>query len=316
VLVGARGRWLFILGGAAVALGAAGWRLGPVWAVAGVVAGPFAALLIASVWRVHATVGATDLLRLGRAHEALSRLEQEMPSWRTLARIWPGQFRDALAIRLLDRSIVLKECGQVAEAVAAAEEAVLIFRDRAAARPRRFTPGLADALYRLSFPLSAATRREEALTATEEAVQIYRGLATADPARYLSHLAASLNREAILLIWLERPGEALDAVTEAADIYQDAIPASQYDYSAAQALLIHGRLLCDQSRWREATHLLARGWQRAASRDHRDLLAHARPALKAAYHADPDAFISAWRAETGSEPPGWLTGPDSGTPGI
>jgi tetratricopeptide (TPR) repeat protein len=224
------------------------------------------------------------------------------------------QFRDALAIRLLDRSIVLKECGQDAQAVAAAEEAVLIFRDLAAARPRKFTPGLADALYRLSYPLAAATRREEALTAAEEAVQMYRGLATTDPARYLPHLAASLNREAILLIWLDRPGAALDAATEAADIYQNAIPASQHDYSAAQALLIQGRLLCDQSRRREAAHLLAPGWQLAASRDHRDLLAYARPALKTAYHADPDGFISTWRAETGSEPPDWLTRPDSGTP--
>jgi hypothetical protein len=71
--------------------------------------------------------------------------------------------------------------------------------------------------------------------------------------------------------------------------------------------------LCDQSRHREAAHLLIRGWQLAASRDHRDLLAYARPALKTAYHADPDAFTSTWRAETGSEPPDWLTRPNSGT---
>ena len=125
--MGTRGRGLLVAGGAAIALGAAGWRLGPGRAAAGVVAGPFAALVIASAWRAYARPGAADLLQMGRADEALWRLDRELPSWRTPARIWPGQFRDVLASRLVDQSFALHRCGRDAEAAAAADEAVLAF---------------------------------------------------------------------------------------------------------------------------------------------------------------------------------------------
>jgi hypothetical protein len=39
----------------------------------------------------------------------------------------------------------------------------------------------------------------------------------------------------------------------------------------------------------------------------RDELQDATPAIRAAYRADPDHFAAAWHAETGAEPPDWLT---------
>jgi hypothetical protein len=312
--MGTRGRGLLVAGGAAIALGAAGWLLGPGWAAAGVVAGPVAALVIATAWQVHATTRAADLLQTGRADEALWRLDQELPSWRTLARIWPGQFRDVLASRLVDQSFALHKCGRDAEAAAAAGEALLVFRELAAARPRKFTAGLADALYRVSYPLAAVAGHQEALAAAQEAVRLYRGLAAARPAQYAPVLAQSLTRQAILLARLDRPGDALAAATDAAGLYQAAVPADRYPYSGAQALFVEGRVLCDLSRQREAARPLARGWQLAASRDYQDLLGYARPALETAYEADPAGFAGAWHAETGTEAPDWLTRPD-GTPG-
>lgn len=190
-------------------LGAAGWLRGPEWAAAGVVAGPFVALVIASAWQVHASSRPADLLRAGRADEARRRLDQELPSWRILARTWPGQFRDVLASRLVDQSFALHKCGRDAEAAAAAGEAVLAFRELAAARPRKFTAGLADALYRVSHPLAVAADDQVALAAADEAVRLYRGLAADRPARYAPHLALSLTRQAILLARLDRPDDAL-----------------------------------------------------------------------------------------------------------
>lgn len=312
--MGTRGRGLLVAGGAAITLGAAGWLLGPGWAAAGVVAGPFAALVIASACQAYARTDAADLLRMGRADEALWRLDRELPSWRTLARIWPGQFRDVLASRLVDQSFALHKCGRDAEAAAAAGEAVLAFRELAAARPRKFTAGLADALYRVSYPLAAVAGHEKALAAAEEAVRLYRGLAAARSARYAPLLALSLTRQAILLATLGRPGDALDAATGAAGLYQAAVPAGQYPYSGVQTLLVEGRVLCDLSRQREAARPLAQGWQQAATRDYQDLLGYARPALETAYQADPAGFARTWHAETGTEPPDWLTRPD-GAPG-
>jgi hypothetical protein len=311
--MGTRGRGLLAAGGAALALGAAGWLLGPGWAAAGVVVGPFAALVIASAWRAHARTSAADLLRMGRPAEALSMLDREMPSLRTLARIWPGQFRDVLASELVDHSFALHNCGRDAEAAAAAGEAVLAFRELAAARPRKFTVGLANALYRVSYPLGAIAGHEKALAAAEEAVRLYRGLAASRPVQYTPPLAQPLTRQAILLATLGRPGEALAAATGAAGLYQAAVPAARYPYSAAQALLAEGRVLCDLSRPREAARPLARGWQQAASRDYQDLLGYARPGLQTAYQADPAGVAGTWHAETGTEPPDWLTRPDGAT---
>jgi len=285
--MGARGRGLLVAGGAAVAL------------------------VITAIWRTYTRTSAAELLRAGRADEALSMLERELPSWRILARIWPGQFRDALASALVDHSLALRKCGRDTEAAAAAGEAVLAFRQLAAARPRKFTAGLADALYRVSYPLAAVAGQEQALAAAEEAVRLYRGLAAGRPAQYTPPLAQSLTRQAIMLARLGRPGDALAAATGAAGLYQAAVATDRYPYSAAQVLLVQGRVLCDLSRQREAARPLAQGWQLAASWDYQDLLGYARPALETACQADPAGFTSTWHAETGTEPPDWLPRPDS-----
>ena len=312
--LGTRGRLLLVAGGAAIGLGAAGWLLGPGWAAAGVVVGPFAALVIVAAWQAHSTTSAAELLRAGRAGEALSMLDEELPSWRTLARFWPGQFRDVLASRLVDQSFALHSCGRDAEAVATADEAVLAFRELAAARPGKFTTGLADAQFRVSHLLVGVAGYQAALAPAEEAVRLYRGLAATRPAQYAPLLAMSLIQQAIVLAGLDRPGDALAAVTDAAGLYQAVVPADRYPYSAAQALLVEGRVLCDLSRPREAARPLARGWQLAASRNYQDLLRRARPALETAYEADPAGLAGTWHAETGTQAPGWLTRPD-GAPG-
>jgi hypothetical protein len=72
-------------------------------------------------------------------------------------------------------------------------------------------------------------------------------------------------------------------------------------------MLLEGELLCGQARCREAARLLAKGWRLAAAQDQDDARRDATPAIRAAYRADPDHFSAAWRAETGTEPPGWLS---------
>lgn len=307
--IGTRGRGLLVAGGAAIALGGAGWLLGPGWAAAGVLAGLVAALVIAAAWRVHTRSSAWHLLQLGRADEALSNLDEEIPSLRTLARIWPSQFRDGLASRLVDQSIALSKRGRDAEAAAVAAEAVLAFRELAAARPQKFTAGLAEALYRVSFALAAIAGRDETLAAVEESVRLSRGLAAARPAQHAPLLAMSLTRQAILLAGMSRLDDALAAATDAVGVFQTAVPADRYPHGGTQALLMQGRVLCDLSRPGEAARPLARGWQLAASRDYQDLLSFARPALKTAYEADPAGFAGTWHAETGTDAPDWLTRP-------
>ncbi len=65
-----------------------------------------------------------------------------MPAWRLAARIWPGQFRDALAVQLMNKSMALLAAHREGEALAAAEQGVAIFRSLAAARPGKPSPGL------------------------------------------------------------------------------------------------------------------------------------------------------------------------------
>jgi hypothetical protein len=80
-------------------------------------------------------------------------------------------------------------------------------------------------------------------------------------------------------------------------------------------MLLEGELLCGQARYRDAARLLAKGWrlavgQQAADQqaaDQQDLLRDAAPAIKTAYRADPDHFATVWQAETGAEPPDWLS---------
>lgn len=90
---------LVMAGGAAVA-GAAGSMLGPWWAVAGVLVGPCIALTLAAILE---TLTTTDpaLLPVDQHREALRLIDRTMASNQVLARIWPSQFQDALADRLL-----------------------------------------------------------------------------------------------------------------------------------------------------------------------------------------------------------------------
>ena len=303
---------MMTVAGGAMVLGGAGSLLGPGWAVAGVAAGPFAALAALSVVQVLTTPDPADLLQAGRHREVLSMLEQDMPAWRRMARIWPGQFRDALAHVLMNKSMALLEAHRDAEALAAAEQAVAIYRSLAAARPGKLAPDLAGALNNLSYPLCAASRREDAQAAAAEAVRLYRALAAARPGRYRLRLAGSLGTLAEVLAQAGQHHQALAATSEAAGIYQDANmrAADRASSDAAEVLFLHGQLLCSLSRHPEAARPLARAWHLAARRDHQHRGFDA-AVLQTACRADPDAFHDAWRAETGAPPPSWVTSHDS-----
>jgi hypothetical protein len=291
-----------------VACGAAAWvLLGPQWTIAGVLAGPVIAALGVTVVRLFTMPDAAAMLHDDRPVEAIAQLGGEMPGWRALARIWPGQFRDALASRLIVQSGALQAAHQDEEALRTAGEAVAIYQDLAAERPGKYGPDLADALDHQSHLLAADDRLAEALAAIRVAVRLYRNLAAADPATYLPPLAECLTCEAGWLADIDLSADALTAVHEATDICQDKLPWRQVPACAPRAMLLEGELLCGQARYREAAQLLATGWSMAAAQHLHNLLRDAAPAISAAYHADPDHFTAVWQAETGDEPPDWLT---------
>ena len=303
-----RGKLTAALAACAVAFGAAAWLLlGPVWAIAGVLVGSLVGLVLLAVVLVYTTTDAAILLRNDKPDEAIAQLGREMANWRTLARIWPSQFRDALASRLIVQSGALQAVSRDEEALRTADEAVAIYQDLAAERPGKYGPDLAGSLGHQARLLAADDRRAEALAAMAVAVRLYRNLAAAEPAKYLPFLAESLTREAGWLAQIDLPGEALAAVHEATDICQDKLPWPHMPYCAARAMLLEGELLCGQARYREAAGLLAKGWRLAAGRHLEDTRRNAVPALRTAYRADPGHFSAVWRAETGAEPPDWLS---------
>jgi tetratricopeptide (TPR) repeat protein len=309
-----RGKLTAILAMGAVAFGAAAWLLlGPVWTAAGALVGSLITVVVVASVRVVTSPDAATLLNNDQPVEAIARLRNEMPSWRTLARIWPSQFRDALANRLIVQSGALQAMNQDEEALRAANEAVAIYQDLATERPGKYGPDLADALDHQSRLLAADDRLAEALASMQVAVRLYRNLASAEPARYLPPLAECLTCEAGWLAEIELAGDALAAVHEATDICQDKLPWQQLPSCAARAMLLEGELLCGQARYREAVGLLAKGWRMAtiqhvhAGQHLQDELRDATPAIRAAYRADPDHFAAVWQAETGAEPPDWLT---------
>jgi tetratricopeptide (TPR) repeat protein len=303
---------LLVLLTGTVALGGAGSLLGTGWAVAGVLAGPFIALAAAVLVQVFTTTDPA-LLAADRHREALHLIDREMPGLRLLARVWPGQFRDALANRLLHRSLALHAALRDGEAVANAEEGVAIYRALAANRPAKPVPGLAIALNNLTYPLRAAGRRDEALAAADESVRLNRALATTRPRRYRYSLACSLGTQAELLSQAGRLDDALRSVSEAAGIYQDMQPGNDDASQAAEVLTLQGQILCGLSRYREAARPLAQGWHLATSRQ-RQNPDFPRAALKTAYKADPAGFAGIWRTETGSDLPRWLTEQDGASP--
>jgi hypothetical protein len=303
-----RGKLIAILAVGAVACGAVAWQLlGPQWTVAGVLAGPVIAVAGLVVVRSFTTPDAATLLRHEKPAEAIAQLSGELPGLRTLARIWPGQFRDALASRLVLQSGALQAAHRDEEALRTVEEAVAIYQDLAAGRPGKYSADLADALDHQSHLLAGDDRLAEALTAIRVAVRLYRNLAAADPGTYLPALAEGLTREAGWLTDLDLTGDALTAVHEATGICQDKLPWRQVPSCAPRAMLLEGELLCGQARYREAARLLATGWSMAGAEHLHSLLRDAAPAVMAAYRADPDHFTAVWRAETGDELPGWLT---------
>jgi len=303
-----RGRLTAIVAAGTVAFGAAAWLLlGPVWTIAGVLVGPFVTVAVLAAVRIFTAPDAATLLHNDKPDEAMARLRNELSSWRALARIWPSQFRDALANRLIVQSSALQAMNRDEEALRIADEAVAIYQDLAAERPGKYGPDLADALDHQSRLLAADERLAEALAAVQVAVRLYRNLASAEPERYLPSLAECLTCEAGWLADIELAGDALAAAHEATEICQDKLPWQQLPSCAARAMLLEGELLCGQSRYREAARLLAKGWRMADGQHLQDVLRDVAPAIRSAYRADPDHFATAWHAETGAEPPDWLT---------
>lgn len=297
-----------VLGGAMV-LGGAGSLMGPGWAVAGVVAGPFVALAAVSVVQVLTTPDPADLLQAGRHREALTMMAEDLPFARRMARLWPGQFQGYLAHMLMNKSMALLAAHRDGEALAAAEQAAAIYRSLAAARPGKLVPDLARALNNLSYPLRAAGRRDEAQAAAAESVRMYRALAAARPGRYRRNLAGSLGTLAEVLALKGQHDKALAATSEAIGIYQDVNmrAADHASGEAAEVVFLNGQLLCSLSRHTEAAQPLARAWHLAARQDHQEPKFD-KTVLQAAYRADPAAFRDTWHAETGAHPPSWLTG--------
>jgi hypothetical protein len=301
-----RGKLAGALAAGAVAFGAAAWLLlGPVWIIAGVLAGSLVGAFVLTGIYALANIDAAVLLSHDRPGGAIAQLHHKMSSWRVLARIWPSQFRDALANRLIVQSGALQAVHRDEEALRTAGQAVAIYQDLAASRPGKYGPDLAGALDHQSRLLAADDRMADALAAMQVAVRLYRNLAAAEPAKYLPVLAECLTCEADWLADLELLADALAAVHEATDICQDKLPWQQVPSCAARAMLLEGDLLCGQARHREAARLLAKGWRLAAGQQ--DVLRDATPAIRAAYDADPDHFSAVWQAETGAEPPDWLS---------
>ena len=303
-----RGHLLVACAAGAVAFGAAAALLfGPIWTIAGVLVGLFLGAAVPAIVHGVAHPGAATLLNHDRPGEAAAWLRHEMTSWRALARIWPSQFRDVLASRLIVQAGALQAVNRDEEALRIADEAVAIYQDLAAERPGKYAPDLAHALDRQSRLLAADQQQAEALAAMQVAVRLYRNLAAAEPLRYLPVLAECLTCEAGWLADIGLAGEALTAAHEAADICQDKLPWHQVPSCAARVMLLEGQLLCGQDRYREAARLLAKGWRLAVGQHLKDVLRDATPAIRTAYRADPDHCSAVWRAETGAEPPDWLT---------
>jgi hypothetical protein len=107
---------------------------------------------------------------------------------------------------------------------------------------------------------------------------------------------------------MEKNSDAMAAAHEATAIYRDRLPWTQVPCRAARGLLLEGALLCRQGRYHEGARLLAQGWHIADPKFQQDALWQAAPMVRAAYHADPGHFIAVWHAETGGEPPDWLSG--------
>jgi tetratricopeptide (TPR) repeat protein len=211
--------------GAAV-LGGAGWLLGPLWAVAGILVGSVAALAFLLIMVERGKPDPALLLRSGRPQEAYQHLQPELAFVRTLV-IRRPMFRDILANRLETMAQVLQALDNEPKALETVTEAVAIYGDLRVKDPDRYGSPLAHALLRQAAMLANMGRHGEALAAAEPAVRIYRRLAVKDRSAYLPSLAAALTRQADELGHLDRITEARAATAEAEMISSDMLPSTQ-----------------------------------------------------------------------------------------
>ena len=210
----------------AALLGGAGWLLGPLWAVAGVLVGAVAALAALLIMVGRAKPDPALLLRSGRPQDAYRHLQPELAFVRTLV-IRRPMFREILADRLETMAQVLQALDNEPKALETVTEAVTIYGDLSVKDPDRYGSALAHALLQQAAMLANMGRHGEALAAAEPAVQLYRRLAVKDRSAHLPSLAAALIRQADELGHLDRFAEARAATAEADLISTDMLPSTQ-----------------------------------------------------------------------------------------
>jgi tetratricopeptide (TPR) repeat protein len=291
-----------------VALGTLGWLLlGPLWAIAGVAVGCVLPSIAVAVSGTYFSPSSIALISKGQAEDALRKLQREEASSRRMAKIWPGQFREALAWHLIATSDALHALHRFAHALRSADEGVMIYQALAASNPAKYLPYLSGAIDTQSRALAGLGRQHDALQAIETAITMYRQLAASEPRENLPALAEALTCKAEWLADIDMTTQALAAAQEAAAIYWHLVPVSELPLHAARAALLEGRLLCQQGRCEEAARPLARGWKLATIQHQDGSLSAAAPAVRAAHRASPEHFDTIWRDETSTRPPDWLT---------
>ncbi len=216
---------ILIPAASAALLGGAGWLLGPLWALAGILSGPVAATSVLLVIIARGKPDPGRLLQAGRRQEAYHWLEQDLSFARKLAARRP-MFRDVLADKLGTMSQLLEALGDEPRALEVATEAATIYTDLSVKQPGRYTAPLAHMRLREADLLSHLGRHGEALGAAEPAVRLYRHLTIHDRSTYLPRLAAALTRQADELGYLDRLTEARAAAAEAKMITTDMLPSS------------------------------------------------------------------------------------------
>jgi tetratricopeptide (TPR) repeat protein len=285
----------------AVVMGGAGWSRGPAWAAGGALAGPFVAVVAYVALLAYLGPDPEELLEKRQWQDALTESGRLLWSWRGLAAKWPGVFSDALAITLKQQAKALRGLRRYAEALPAADEAVAIFRNLAAAKPG-YAAGLADGLCLLATLQTVTGNPEQAVATAAEAVRGYRDLAAARPGQFLPLLAKTLTAQATALSWAGRYDDALASAREAERIYDDTSAWRQRPDDAAAAWLCEGVILARLSRHRDAARSLARAWQ-IPGQCHLPQPDWLKQAMAALHEAYQDQFTSAWRSETGTDPP-------------
>jgi tetratricopeptide (TPR) repeat protein len=292
----------------AVALGAAAWLvLGPLWAIAGLAAGAFGAILAFAVGMTYITPTPETLLAKGRPEDALMVVQRLEGQRRLMAGKWPSMFAGELARDLLAKSDALHALHQDNRALRTADEAVAIYQTLAADSPARYAHNLARAISIQSHRMASVGLLAEAITASQTSIRLFRELALTRPEKYRPLAAQALTCMAEWLADIDNNAQALAAAQEATSTYWSTPVAAGLPAHAARAALLEGRLLCQQARYHEAAAPLARGWNLATRLEELDALAVATPALRTTYRALAADFATVWRAETGSDVPEWLS---------